>query len=570
MPIAIGFERARTGGLVSRTVALAVACLALVACAREPKTEGGEPQMRRLTEAQYRNAIADIFGPDIVVAGRFEPLIRPDNGLLSDGAVLAAVSPAGFEQYDNIARNIAAQVVDETHRATLIPCQPKVVDAPDDDCATQFYSRVGRLLFRRPLGAAEVAMYVSVAREASEHVQDFYSGLALGLAGMLVSPKFLFHIDHVEPDPEAPGQHRLDGYSKATRLSLFLWNTIPDAELLDAAERGDLHQPRKLRAQVARMLESRRLEDGVRAFFSDMLAFERFEELSKDVLLYPKFNRELARDMQEQTLRTITHVLLSKDADYRELFTTRETFLTRPLGMIYRVPIDAQNGWQHYEFPEGDRRAGLLTQAGFVSMHSHSGRSSPTLRGMAIRELLMCQKVPDPPGNVDFATFEDTSNPLSKTARGRLIVHSTDPTCAGCHRIIDPIGLALENFDAIGEYRETENGEPIDPSGEIDGIPFEDAAGLGRVLAESSTVTDCLVRRAYQYAVGKPPSVAENELLQYLSKRFARRGYKLRELLMAVATSDALYRIAPAEPSTEETGERVVMSADGPSMGGPR
>jgi Protein of unknown function (DUF1592)/Protein of unknown function (DUF1588)/Protein of unknown function (DUF1585)/Protein of unknown function (DUF1595)/Protein of unknown function (DUF1587) len=550
--------------ILARTLLAIAACAVLAACSREPTTQGGPMQMRRLTEAQYRNAIADIFGADIVVAGRFEPIIRPDQGLIADGAALTAISPAGFEQYDSMARGIASQVVDEAHRATLLPCAPGDPKAPDKGCAKRFYTQVGRLIFRRALSEPEVDAHVAVAVNATRQVGDFYSGLALGLAGMLVSPEFLFRIDTVEPDPGKAGAMRLDGYSKAARLSLFLWNTVPDDELLQAAERGDLHHPRRLRAQVDRMLSSARVVDGARAFFGDMLGFEKFEELSKDALLYPKFNREIAHDAQEQMLRTISHHLLERNADYRSLFTTRETFLTRPLGMVYRVPIPAQSGWAQYEFPEGDPRAGLITQLGFLSLHSHAGRSSATLRGMAIRELLLCQKVPDPPGNVDFAVAQDTTNPLLKTARGRLTAHRNDPTCAGCHRLLDPIGLALENFDAIGEYRALENGEKIDASGDLDGAPFEDAIGLGKALAENPVTSECLVRRAYQYAAGRPPEATEGEFLQYLTEEFGDDGHRFRELLMSIATSDALYRIAP-DSAANERGKVAASTESAPS-----
>jgi Protein of unknown function (DUF1592)/Protein of unknown function (DUF1588)/Protein of unknown function (DUF1585)/Protein of unknown function (DUF1595)/Protein of unknown function (DUF1587) len=545
-------------GLMARIVAIAALCAGLTACSREPETSGAPVQMRRLTEAQYRNAIADIFGADIVVAGRFEPIIRPDQGLIAEGAALTAISPAGFEQYDNMARTIAAQVVDEAHRPTLLPCKPSATDAVDAACAAEFYSKVGRLLFRRPLTPAEVDIQVKAAREATEQTGDFYSGLALGLAGMLVAPEFLFQIDNVEADPDNAGAQRLDAYSKAARLSLFLWNTVPDDTLIAAAERGDLHDPRRLRDHVERMLASPRIANGTHAFFADMLAFEKFEDLSKDALLYPKFNREIARDAQEQMLRTISHVLLEQEGDYRSLFTTRETFITRPLGMIYRVPVATQTGWEKYAFSEGDPRGGLITQLGFLSLHSHAGRSSATLRGMAIRELLLCQKVPDPPGNVDFAVAQDTTNPLLKTARGRLTAHRNDPTCAGCHRLLDPIGLALENFDAIGEHRAEENGESIDTSGDLDGVAFEDAAGLGRALASNPAASECLVRRAYQYAASRPPTSSEQEFLQYITTEFSDEGYRFRELLKRIATSEALYRVAP--PGASEKQEMVATS----------
>src|SRR6185312_4533075 len=188
-----------------------------------------------------------------------------------------------------------------------------------------------------------------------------------------------------------------------------------------------------------------RLEAGVRAFFADMLTFDGFETLSKDGMIYPKFTDAVSRDAQEQTLRGIVDQVVTKDGDYRDLFTTRTSFMTPLLASIYRVPLTGTAPWQRYEYPANTPTAGILTQISFVALHSHAGRSSPTLRGRALREQLLCQKVPDPPGNVNFDLAQDTGNPDYKTARARLTAHRTDPTCAGCHKLLDPIGLALED-----------------------------------------------------------------------------------------------------------------------------
>src|SRR5262249_13531248 len=160
----------------------------------------------------------------------------------------------------------------------------------------------------------------------------------------------------------------------------------------------------------------------------------------------------------------------------------RRTFLSSELGALYKLPVNAGSiGWVPYEFPAGDPRAGILTQIGFLAQYAHPGRSSPTRRGRAIREVLLCQKVPDPPRNVDFSNFENPANPLP-TARERLTRHQENPVCAGCHRVTDPVGLGLENFDGAGQFRATERDAKIDPSGVLDGEKFADAAGLGKAV----------------------------------------------------------------------------------------
>jgi hypothetical protein len=509
--------------------------------------------LSRLTGEQYRQIIGDVFGPTVVVDGIFEPDPRKD-GLLAVGSSSVSVTETGLEQYDALALKVATQVVDREHRDTLLPCKPASATTADDACAGQFFEKVGRLLYRRPLTPDELTERVSVAREASGIVKDFYAGLALSLAGMLEAPEFLFRQEMAEADPDHPGQYRLTGLSKASRLSFFLWDTAPDAMLLAAAEAGELDTAKGLGRQADRMLASPRLEDGARAFFADMLQFDQFAELSKDAMIYPRFSPIAARDAEEQTLRTIVDHLLTRRGDYRDLFTTRKTFLTPSLAAVYGVPLadDTPNGagesWIPFEYAPADPRgAGILAEASFVALHSHPGRSSPTLRGRALREVLLCEKVPDPPANVDFTLVQDVNNPQYKTTRERLTAHRAAPTCAGCHRLIDPMGLALENFDSSGGFRTRENGVPIDASGELDGVKFSDAPGLGKAMHDNPAATSCLVTRLYAYATGRSRTKADADFEKQLAKGFADSGYQLPALMRAIATGDEFYRVAATQ-----------------------
>ncbi len=526
-------------------LACSLVALSLVGCGKTaPPTAGVEPTIRLLSESQYRSVIADVFGAQITVGGTFDPLVRT-NGLLTVGTRSARITPAGLEQFDRMARAIAAQVVSEDNREVLVPCVPESAKTADDACAAQFFKRTGRLLFRHPLSAEELAVPVAIAHSSATSLGDFYQGLSSALAGMLVSPEFLFSIETTEPDPDHPGRVRLDDYSRAARLSFFLWGTTPDDELLKAAEQGQLHERRGLAKQVDRMLASPKLEGGMRAFFNDMLAFEDLARLEKDSIIYPNFSAVVAEDAREQTLRTIVDLLLVQRGDYRDLFTTRRTFMSGPLGRIYRVPVARPDGgWVPYEFPEGDPRAGLVTQVAFAALYSHPGRSSPTLRGRAIRESLLCQKIPDPPGNVDFSLFNDPNSP-HRTARERLTAHRSAPSCAGCHKLTDPIGLALEKIDGAGQLRTTEDGAPIDTTGDLDGVKFTDAVSLGQALHDNPAAPACLVNRVFSYAAGHAPQRDEKPLLDFYQKEFVGSGYRLADLLRDIALSDALYAVSP-------------------------
>ncbi|MFD1613199.1 DUF1592 domain-containing protein [Sphingomonas tabacisoli] len=499
---------------------------------------------RRLTETQYRNSIADIFGPDIRVAGRFEPIVRPAHELIASAAASSTISPTGFEQFDAVGRGIAAQVFGKEHRARFVRCTPRNERQADPDCAAKTLKPIGRYLFRRPMTAQEIAFYVKLAGDAATPVGSFYDGLATALAIMLVSPDFLYVVETAEPDPSHPDELRLDNFARASRLSFLLWNSTPNEALLQAAEQGRLTDSNELAAIAEHMIGSPRFEQGVRAFFSDLLLFEKFDEIAKDPIVYPRFNQEVAQALPEQMLRTIVDHLVNRDGDYRELFTTPRTFMTRSLGPLYGVRVHKPAGWEPFEFGPQDDRAGLLGQAGFLALYSHSGRSSPTLRGRAIRELLMCQPVPNPPGNVNFTAVQDTSNKKMPTARIRLAAHATDPVCAGCHKITDPLGLPLERFDGIGAFRATENETPIDVRGSLDNVSFGGAAGLGRAMATNPSTSQCVALRALEYAVGRT-SGEDSTLAEAVEKKFAAADYRIRALFLEVATMPEAYRIKP-------------------------
>jgi hypothetical protein len=539
-----------TGNFGLRRLALygAAAVLGFVGLASSAMAEdaAGPAAMRRLTQEQYKQIINDVFGPTVTLGGRFEPDVR-DGGLLAVGASQVSVTAAGLEQYDGMARSIAAQVVDEQHRDLLVPCKPAAANAADDACAKTFLSKVGKLLYRRPLTDRELNSSVAAANAAATKTGSFYNGIGLALAGFLEAPEFLFRQEVVEADPDHAGQYRLDAYSKASRLSFFLWNSAPDPELLAAAESGAINKPDGLKKQVDRLMASPRLETGVRAFFGDMLAFDGFSTLAKDTTLYPKFTSQVLRDAQEQTMRTIVAHLLTDKGDYRDLFTTRKTFMTPLLASIYKVQVNFPEGvlnpWVEYEYPANAEQAGILTEASFVGLHSQPGRSSATVRGKALREIVLCQKVPDPPGNVNFNLVQDVNNPNFKTARQRLEAHRTAPTCAGCHKIMDPVGLSMENFDTIGGFRSTENGATIDSSGELDNVKFPDVIGLGKTIHDNPSATACIVNRVYGFGAGHKPTKSESAwIATTLAADFKASGYKFPDLLRDIATSDTFYR----------------------------
>lgn len=519
------------------------------------------PILRRLTEAQYRATIADVFAPDVPIAGRFERGLRED-GLLAVGTSKMGLSRFSIEQYDIAARSIASAVTAEDMRDRFVPCQPKSPSSFDRSCATKFVDTYGPRLFRRPLSNEERKNFVEIAQSAQQRLGGFYDGLAYSLSGMLVSPQFLLRMETVEPVPGSPGEYRLDAYSKAVRLSYFLTNSTPDEQLMQAAASGELHTQEGLARQVDRLVNSSAVEGAVKAFFADMLHFDGFRDLFKDPEIYPFYTTQVAQDAQEQTLRTIVSHLVTDKGDYRDLFTTRKTWLTRALGIVYRLPVATRNGWEQTEYPEDSGRVGILTDLSLLALHSHPGRSSPTLRGRAIRENLLCERVPDPPADVDFASFQDATDEPGSTARIRLAVHNENPVCAGCHKLTDPIGLTLENFDGAARFRTKENGVELDLSGSLYGADFDGPAGLGKALRESESAPSCLVEKMYRSAVGRELLPAEDPVLEQLYNGFSEEGYRVPDLMREIALSQSFFAVSKPDVAEQQRTVSVLQKRD--------
>lgn len=333
-----------------------------------------------------------------------------------------------------------------------------------------------------------------------------------------------------------------------------MWGTTPDSELLQAAHSGELNTVAGLEKQVDRLLASPRLEIGMRAFFSDFLELDAFDNVSKDALIYPKWGGAMPLSAKEETLRTVINLTLRENGDLRDLMTTRKTFINRSLAAIYDVDFSFDGDWVAYEFPEESGRSGIVTQISMLSMFSHPGQSSPTKRGVAMMDIFLCEPTPTPPANVDFSVINDTNGAL-KTVRERLLAHATTPTCASCHNHSDPIGLSLEGFDTIGGRRLTENGRPIDLSATVQGKRFQDGRGLGQYLHDNPKFPACLAKKLYAYAKGMDSEEVDPSAFQAAYKGFAGSGFRLRALLKDLALSPNFFNITVPgkEASTRQT-----------------
>lgn len=514
-----------------------------------PEIEAAPAMLPRLTQLQYRNAIQDVFGDEISLPSRLEPDVSID-GLVSIGAAQTSISARGAEQYETAAYGIASQATEEgAIRDAIVTCVP--ASDIDDACAREVLSALGRRLWRRPLTEGELDTLVTISGNAAATLEDFYEGLSFGIATILQSPNFLFRTELGEEDPGNPNSLRYTDYEMAQRLSIFLWNTIPDEELLAAAEAGDLLDDEKLAAQVDRMIDHPKARGAIRNFFSESYGLYKLDELTKDTNEFVAMDAEVGPSAREETLRTIEDHIFDEKADFRDLFTTRKTFINRQLATIYNVPAPAREGFGAYYWPNDSPRTGLLTQVSVLAGNSHPVDSSATLRGKFVRKNLMCGVIIPPPVDVNAALPEPS--PDAKTLRQRLESHVEDPSCAGCHLSMDPIGFGLENFDALGQFRAKESGEPIDASGDLDGVPFDNPRGLGEALAENPQVPDCVVQQLYRYATSHPETDEELVMVANLQQRFEAQDFQVLALMRDIALSPGFRTTnAPLETAGEE------------------
>lgn len=504
------------------------------------------PVLRRLTQAQYVHAVHDLLGEDLLVSRPMEPDV-PLNGSISVGAASTSLSPRGVEQYEALAYDLAEQLLrNDARRARVLTCTPTAT--VDATCAESFVRATGRRLWRRPLTAAETAALVTLAGNAATTLNDFHRGLEFALSAMLQSPHFLFRTELAEPAVGAePARFSL--YSLAGRLAFFLWNSPPDDALLAAAEDGSLGTDDGLRAQVARMSASPRLARGLRAFVTEWLGLQRLDAVSKDPMVFTSFSSDVPAAAREETLSLAEHLALSRDVDFREFVTTRETFVNRRLASIYNVRAPSElrpDGFGLVTLPETSPRRGLLGHVSILALAAHPTSTSPTLRGKFIREALLCNEIPMPPVSVNTALPEPS--PSLRTMRERLQRHQADPTCNSCHALLDPIGLALEHFNGIGTWRPNDQGAPIDASGSLDRVTYRDALGLSQAIHDAPAFPRCITTRLYRFAYGRHEGDGEEAEIGRLSQDFAYGGYRLRRLMSSIATSAAFRRADGGTP----------------------
>jgi hypothetical protein len=448
--------------------------------------------------------------------------------------------------------NLIVQQHAETAAALAIAAQPRMNEiagcnlATDTGttCAKQFIADFGLRAYRRPLDTNEQTSYLNLFTLGRTNV-DAANGFALVVEAMLQAPSFLYHADLGDQGSPTATPVALMSYELASRLSYFLWSSMPDGELFTLAASDRLRDPGVLAMQIDRMLADPRASDAIPYFHLEWLGIDEMEGIDKDAALYPEFNPSLALAMQTETATFADRVVRSGDGRLATLLTASYSYPTGPLFALYGVaqPAGFKAGDQVMLDPK--QRGGFLTQAAFLTAKAHRDQTSPVHRGLLVRENLLCQPIPSPP--IDVNTTPPPVTPAT-TTRERFAAHESNPSCGGCHVLMDPIGLGFENYGAIGEYRTMDGSSPVDASGQVRDVPGEsiDAAGpfdgaidLGKKLGASRRVGDCVATQWFRFALGRMESNDDACTLQTIRAGFAASGSNVRDLLKAIVLGHA-------------------------------
>ena len=403
----------------------------------------------------------------------------------------------------------------------------------------------GLKAFRRPIDPDEQKRYAALFAKQS----GFLQGAQLVVEAMLQSPNFLFRL-------EETANARWKAYATASRLSYALWDTMPDDALLESAARGELSTPQGVEKSARRMLADARARQALDEFVSQWLRFDRVLNASKDRRRFPKFNREVAISMSEEARQLVSY-LVWENRNFMELLTADYAFVNADLADIYGVPPPARD-FDRVKFPPESERSGVLGEALFLTLTAKPEETSPTARGLFVREQFLCQHVADPPPGVN-TNLPAVTEAKPETNRDRMGAHVSNPTCAGCHTLIDPIGYGFEKFDAVGARSDTlkllfypdPHGPhkrdkpktldlPLDTSGFVAGIPdakFTSPRELGAVLARTPQCGECMVKQYFRYSAGRLETPADRPLIRQVYEDFRNSQFRFKELMISLIRS---------------------------------
>jgi mono/diheme cytochrome c family protein len=430
----------------------------------------------------------------------------------------------------------AAGPGDTASRRRVFTCKPSRA-SEEDACAKRILSTLMKRAYRRPVNDTDLQKPLELYR-AAKGEGGFESGVEMGLAAILASPEFLFRIERDPAGVQSGAAYRISDLELASRLSFFLWSTIPDDELLDVAAKGDLDKPAVLERQVKRMLADPRSENLVTNFAAQWLHLRNLDSITPDMRLFPDFDDNLRQAFRQETELLVDSVI-RENRSVLDLLRANYTFLNERLAKHYGIPNIYGSRFRRVTFDESSKeaRGGLLRQGSILLATSYSTRTSPVIRGKWILDNLLGVPPPPPPGNVP--ALENTKLKRDATIRERLAEHRKNPTCAGCHRLTDPVGFALENYDAVGRWRTMDAGSPIDPSGTLfDGTAFNGVDGLQKaILNHSDLFVQTLSEKLLTFATGRGVEYYDASAVRKIVRDAGADDYRFSSVVMGVVNS---------------------------------
>jgi hypothetical protein len=501
----------------------------------------GAAPIRRLTRFEFNNTARDLLFDTSKPGDRLPPEVK-GNGFSNDAASLTT-SRSHVDAYHEVAGALARRVTaDPAALAKLSSCD--VAAQGEDVCAKTFVADFGRKAFRRNLSEAEKAAFYGVYQAGKEGTGHL-DGLRAVIEMALQSPQFLYR---VELGQKVEGQSvlRPTSVEMATRLSYLLWGSTPDGPLLDLASAGKLETKEQIRAQAELMLQDKRARDVVRYFTTTLYGIAGLDGLERDATTFPTYTRSLGPLFRQETEQFIEDVVWNGAGDFATLFNASYSFVNGPLAAFYGIPGVTGDQFQRVERNPA-QRLGLLSHASVLASTTPGSRNDPVVRGKFIFEELFCGHVPNPPANL--VVKEPPADP-TRTTRERFAAHRDQVACKGCHTMLDPIGYGLENFDGVGLWRDTENGKPIDATGELPEVdvagPFNGPVELAKKIASSQDARKCFSNKWLSFAYGRVRSDADACTQAQLQNAFLDSGGNVKALLLAATQTDAfLYLPAP-------------------------
>jgi hypothetical protein len=491
----------------------------------------GNVALHRLNNTEYDNTVRDLLGDTSQPANAF-PADGVSGGFDNEAAVLT-MSPLLAEKYSNAAKSLVDALFASTKRSQVMTCDPA---AGGDACTQRILSDFAKKAWRSPVTAADATRLITLAKSAVTQGGMLEEGIRAALRAILLSPKFLFRVES-DDSPGSTTPHALTGYELASRLSYFLWSSMPDAELTAKADQNQLGSKDSILSEVARMLKDSKAAAVTDNFGGQWTGLRGMDLVAPDPGAFPEFTADLAlrADMKAEA-STFFGSFIADNRSALELLTSSTTYLNNRLAKWYGLTSPGSDALK--PAPTGSQRLGLLMQASWLTVTSKVNRTFPTRRGAWVLGHLFCQEPPPPPPMVPALVDKTTSG--SQSVRERLLQHAANPCAAACHTLTDPIGLAFENFDGVGRYRTTDAGFPVDSSGKLkDGTTFRDAKELVGIIANDPRYPRCFTSKVFAYAIGRVPEDSDACMIDELSSGFSRQGNHVVDLLTSVATSDA-------------------------------